>query len=205
MVIRLPAFCPQCGTLSLAPVLHANPNSNVDVNFVNSTTRCQRCGGIANILNGKLKIADGIVQAFLQPNMTRAKVAAAKEVAEKVQTGELSSQAALKELENISETLAKIMVGQNKIDWNLLISILALLSAFWFAYGSDEEAKRALAEANDHTEIARQALEQERQQTKLMEQEAAIRKAEASKPHPSGKNRKERRAEAAREKRKRKP
>jgi len=109
---------------------------------------------------GHYTFVDGVIAAFTAEGMTRRKVEAFRDVAERAKRQEISGQQAVVEAGSIDPVLAKVAEVAQKmgINWDRLIAIIGLLLAFYTSYSSDADVQAALKESRHQTELSQKML-----------------------------------------------
>lgn len=152
----IPAFCQQC---NIAFEDNAIVVTNSKIDMGGSTTTCPRCGGRAKLVDGSFVEKGKGLEIVAAPPETHAVFEALFGVAEKVKSGEITDNQAVKEVEGINPELAKT--------FNLFVSLgIPLIGIFVAVIGFYMQAEGNASTA----EFQKQSLELMNEQVELLKQ-----------------------------------
>ncbi|WP_417621564.1 hypothetical protein [Parasphingorhabdus sp.] len=149
----------------------------------NVSEPCERsdCNGIASSQPGTYDhdadgnitfFISGVARAFHAPEMTREKVSAAKEVVQDASNGAIGSDEALKQLEEISATLASVLrqSGQRKINWELLLAIIVFIVSIYQREQDAADAQSQIEALEQQVELSQKQLDATQKQTETSQE-----------------------------------
>lgn len=200
--LMIPAFCPRCGAAFASGIV---VGFGAKVSLRGNMSRCRRCGAMAAIPDGFMEILDGAIKLFSGPDFTRDVYKAIGIAVDDLRSGRATERQA------ISDVTAKSKkAGTAFREW-LTIGLSA--AALMWTIGGDILAWRAQPKSNMHVEdVVSAAIEGYitglSEQPFLPVQDAQYPNWKKSvelptKSKPDQKNRKQRRAERAQERRNR--
>ena len=168
--MSVPTKCSKCGFEYVSRQFNFGNSINVTLSGNSETCPQPGCGGRAYLQDGNFDFVNGVIAAFRAPGMTREKVEAAKNIVQSASNGTISSEEALERLEAISNSLAIAakQCGGRKINWEFLLTLLALIYTIWFNQKSDAAAQAALTESRTQSELAQKMLEESQEQSKSL-------------------------------------
>lgn len=165
--MSVPVHCKKCGYRGTARSIHIK--NSTDITFKGGSEDCPQCGGRAEFQSGTYDFIGNTISAFREPGMTRERMEAIKQVAEKVRDGDLSASDARDEIAEQSSRIASVWdwVGENDKQLQVLLIIIGLfLAHYHFVQMSagpqdDAEVRRSAAQAAERNAQALEKIGEE--------------------------------------------
>lgn len=173
--------CDKCGHQFLSHGITIR--NGINNYFHNVRERCERpeCNGTANSQSGTYdhdadgnitSFVGGVARAFQAPEMTRKKVGAAREIVQDASNGTIGSDEALKQLAEISATLALLLrqSGQRKINWELLLAIIVFIVGIYQSVDDAADAQSQIEALEQQVELSQKQLDATQEQTETSQE-----------------------------------
>ena len=192
--------CPTCGLTFESQTIRFSGT------WLNATIRgggetCPSCGAMADTVEGTYNIIQNVFTVVTAPNMTRAEIDAAKEIASEAAKGSISSDDAMKSLVKVSKSLAAALQKPegSRVNWEASLALLSLIITVWANHETDADAQAALKESQTQTAIAQKMLQEFQGQSQFLRELATKPTSQQLIPMQttSPKNRADRRKAAA--------
>lgn len=132
------------------------------ITFSNVSFTCPRCGGTAAVQDGTYDFVGGFVAAFTAPGMTRKKVEAARDLAEKVASNDLSPIEAADQADTIKTGLGNFfrIAHDRGITFDRILALILGFLAFWSEFAPDEDAEALREAAQMQNELSQRMIEE---------------------------------------------
>lgn len=137
-MVHLFAECDHCGAkvmVRLPPLLDGGTR---DVRVTDSETRCSRCGGAANVLEGECDFVGGVLARFQR--LSREQLELFQQVTSAAATGIISKEAAIVAARSIRPDLAHVVEVGFRYGIPSLLVVFATLYLNWIQLRSSDES-----------------------------------------------------------------
>ena len=205
--MSVPALCENCGYRFTSRMFHFE--NATDVTLTGCSESCPRCGGRANLQDGTYDFIGHVLTAIRAPGVMREDVMAFRDIAQAVQKGELLSDDAATQVAEINSAFAILWkwMNENGAAIAVVLTIIAIYIAIWAKEGADEGSALAHQDVQQQIKVHEKIYEALQQQHAPAPSPAAGSSPKQMTPQLSPaqrpaqaapRNRKERRAAAAR-------
>lgn len=162
--MSFPARCNHCGHRFISRAFRAENSFGIQIQGVMET--CPKCGAMANIQDGTYDFVGSTIGAFRAPGVTREKIERFREIAENVKAGELSTETATAQVDQLGAALAMVWEWTNSHSgvFGVLISLIAVFLTIYYHADSDGVARKYEAGSQQEIQVLEQISDQLRRQ-----------------------------------------